>query len=63
MQKPKVPTLVGEDIESICADLGQRRHLSLNEPTSIEEGIKSYTEGQGTSDPTEDPHTTSDEPG
>ena len=63
MQKLEVPTSVEEGIESICVDLYQRRHLSLNELTSIGEGIKSYTKGQGTSNPTEDAHTTSDEPG
>ena len=45
MQKPKVLTSVGEGIKSICANLGRRRHLSLTEPTSIREGMKSYIEG------------------
>ena len=56
-------TSVEEGIKSIYADLDQRGCLSLNESTLVEEGIKSYTEGQGTSDPIEDRHTTSDELG
>ena len=63
MQSPEVPTLVEEGSKSICADLGRRGHLSLNEPTSVGEGIKSYIRGQGPSDLTKDPHTTSNEPG
>ena len=45
MQSPKVPTSIGEGNKSICTDLNQRGHLSLNELTSVGEGIKSYTRG------------------
>ena len=40
MQSPEVSTPVGEGIKSICADLSRRGHVSLNEPTSVEEGIQ-----------------------
>ena len=62
MQSPEVPTLVEEGNKSICADLGRRGHPKLNEPTSVEEGIKSYTPGHGSSNLTEDSRVTSNEP-
>ena len=62
MQSPEVLTLIGEGSKSICTDLGRRGHLSLNEPTLVREGLKSYTRGQGPSDLTKDPHATSNEP-
>ena len=40
MQSPKGLTPVEEGNKSICADLGWRGRPSLNEPTSVEEGIQ-----------------------
>ena len=40
MQSLEAPTLVKEGSKSICVDLSWRGHLSLNEPTSIKEGIQ-----------------------
>ena len=63
MQSPKVLTLVEEGNKSIHANLSQRGCPSLNELTSVEEGIKSYTRGLSPLDLTKDPHATSNEPG
>ena len=40
IQNPKVLTPIREGNKSICADLGQRGHLSLKGPTSVGKGFQ-----------------------